>query len=130
LNETLVATCQMFLVPATILFAAVGVANTRFVKLLVCLLGWPLPRYGSIASGYGPDSRWLTAGPGLASPGRKQYRYHARFREVRESTKYEHVVAFADALPAIREKSTSIWASADCRVKRCWRPSYKFRRPH
>jgi DNA topoisomerase-1 len=35
---------------------------------------------------------------------RKQYRYHARFREVRESTKYEHVVAFADALPAIREK--------------------------
>jgi hypothetical protein len=39
LNETLVATCQMFLVPATILFAAVGVANTRFVKILVCLLG-------------------------------------------------------------------------------------------
>jgi DNA topoisomerase-1 len=35
---------------------------------------------------------------------RKQYRYHPRFREVRESTKYEHVVAFADALPAIREK--------------------------
>ena len=35
--------------------------------------------------------------------GRKQYRYHARFREVRESTKYEHVVAFAHALPAIRE---------------------------
>jgi hypothetical protein len=34
---------------------------------------------------------------------RKQYRYHARFREVRESTKYEHVVAFADALPSIRE---------------------------
>lgn len=39
MNETLVATCQMFLVPATILFAAVGVANTRFVKLVVCLLG-------------------------------------------------------------------------------------------
>ena len=39
LNETLVAMCQMFLVPASILFAAVGVANTRFVKLLVCLLG-------------------------------------------------------------------------------------------
>jgi DNA topoisomerase I len=36
--------------------------------------------------------------------GRKQYRYHPRFREVRESTKYEHVVAFAHALPAIREK--------------------------
>jgi DNA topoisomerase-1 len=35
---------------------------------------------------------------------RKQYRYHARFREVRESTKYEHVVAFAEALPGIRAK--------------------------
>jgi DNA topoisomerase I len=35
---------------------------------------------------------------------RKQYRYHVRFREVRESTKYEHIVVFADALPSIREK--------------------------
>lgn len=41
---------------------------------------------------------------GRDAKGRKQYRYHARFREVRESTKYEHVVAFAAALPAIREK--------------------------
>jgi DNA topoisomerase I len=41
---------------------------------------------------------------GRDAKGRKQYRYHARFREVRESTKYEHVVAFANALPAIREK--------------------------
>jgi DNA topoisomerase I len=41
---------------------------------------------------------------GRDAKGRKQYRYHARFREVRESTKYEHVVASADALPSIREK--------------------------
>ena len=41
---------------------------------------------------------------GRDAKGRKQYRYHARFREVRESTKYEHVVAFADALPSIRQK--------------------------
>jgi DNA topoisomerase-1 len=40
---------------------------------------------------------------GRDTKGRKQYRYHAHFREVRESTKYEHVVAFADALPSIRE---------------------------
>ena len=40
---------------------------------------------------------------GRDAKGRKQYRYHARFREMRESTKYEHVVAFADALPAIRK---------------------------
>jgi DNA topoisomerase-1 len=41
---------------------------------------------------------------GRDAKGRKQYRYHPRFREVRESTKYEHVVAFADALPTIRAK--------------------------
>jgi DNA topoisomerase-1 len=35
---------------------------------------------------------------------RKQYRYHARFREARESTKYEHLVDFAQALPVIRAK--------------------------
>jgi len=35
---------------------------------------------------------------------RKQYKYHAQFREVRESTKYEHMVAFARSLPAIRAK--------------------------
>jgi DNA topoisomerase-1 len=34
--------------------------------------------------------------------GRKQYRYHPQFREVRESTKYEHMMAFARALPAVR----------------------------
>jgi DNA topoisomerase-1 len=39
---------------------------------------------------------------GRDAKGRKQYRYHPRFREVRESTKYEHVVAFAEALPTIR----------------------------
>jgi DNA topoisomerase-1 len=41
---------------------------------------------------------------GRDAKGRKQYRYHPRFREVRESTKYEHVVAFAEALPSVRAK--------------------------
>ena len=41
---------------------------------------------------------------GRDAKGRKQYRYHPGFREVREGTKYEHVVEFADALPDIREK--------------------------
>ena len=36
--------------------------------------------------------------------GRKQYCYHLRFREMRESTKYEHLIAFAQALPALRTK--------------------------
>lgn len=39
---------------------------------------------------------------GRDARGRKQYRYHPRFRDIRESTKFEHMLAFADALPAIR----------------------------
>ena len=35
---------------------------------------------------------------------RKQYRYHPLFREVREGTKYEHLIAFADALPSFGAK--------------------------
>lgn len=41
---------------------------------------------------------------GRDARGRKQYRYHPRFREVREHTKFEHVIAFAQCLPAIRKK--------------------------
>jgi DNA topoisomerase-1 len=41
---------------------------------------------------------------GRDAKNRKQYRYHAEFREVRESTKYEHMLAFAQSLPAIRTK--------------------------
>ncbi|MDP9151866.1 MAG: DNA topoisomerase IB, partial [Myxococcota bacterium] len=33
---------------------------------------------------------------------RKQYRYHARWREVRDETKYHKMIAFADGLPRIR----------------------------
>jgi DNA topoisomerase-1 len=41
---------------------------------------------------------------GRDARGRKQYRYHPQFREVRESTKYEHMLEFARALPAIRHR--------------------------
>jgi DNA topoisomerase-1 len=40
---------------------------------------------------------------GRDAKGRKQYRYHPAFREVRESTKYEHMMEFAQGLPAIRK---------------------------
>jgi DNA topoisomerase-1 len=40
---------------------------------------------------------------GRDAKGRKQYRYHPKFREVRDSTKYEHMLEFARGLPAIRE---------------------------
>lgn len=39
---------------------------------------------------------------GRDAKGRKQYRYHPAFREVRDSVKYEHVTAFAETLPHIR----------------------------
>jgi DNA topoisomerase-1 len=35
---------------------------------------------------------------------RKQYRYHSRWREVRDSTKYDRMMAFAKALPKIRKR--------------------------
>ena len=35
---------------------------------------------------------------------RKQSKYHPRWREVRDETKYERMLAFGAALPAIREK--------------------------
>lgn len=41
---------------------------------------------------------------GRDARGRKQYRYHPRFREIRDETKYERLLVFADALHAIRLK--------------------------
>ena len=39
MNDALISTCQLFLIPATLLFGALGVANTRLLKLIVCALG-------------------------------------------------------------------------------------------
>ena len=41
---------------------------------------------------------------GRDARGRKQSRYHPRWREVRDETKYERMVQFAQALPVIRER--------------------------
>ena len=41
---------------------------------------------------------------GRDAKGRKQYRYHPSFRAIREGVKFEHMLAFADALPTIRAK--------------------------
>jgi DNA topoisomerase-1 len=37
--------------------------------------------------------------------GRKQYRYHPRWRSVRDETKYERTIAFGKALPRIRART-------------------------
>jgi DNA topoisomerase I len=54
---------------------------------------------------------WITVEPdahlqatGRDAKGRKQYRYHPRWREVRHQTKYERMVPFARALPQIRRR--------------------------
>ncbi|MGH7721320.1 MAG: DNA topoisomerase IB [Candidatus Dormibacteria bacterium] len=41
---------------------------------------------------------------GRDARGRKQYRYHQRWREARDATKYERTVAFGEALPRIRAR--------------------------
>jgi DNA topoisomerase-1 len=41
---------------------------------------------------------------GRDAKGRKQYRYHARWRAVRDESKFERTVAFGDALPALRRR--------------------------
>ena len=42
---------------------------------------------------------------GRDARGRKQYRYHARWREVRDAVKYGRLIAFAQALPRIRRRT-------------------------
>jgi DNA topoisomerase-1 len=44
---------------------------------------------------------------GRDAKGRKQHRYHPRWREVRDENKYGRIVAFAKALPLIRQRVDS-----------------------
>src|SRR5947209_14892200 len=50
-----------------------------------------------------PDPRGHLQATGRDARGRKQYRYHRRWREVRDAVKYDRMLAFAAALPKIRE---------------------------
>ena len=54
---------------------------------------------------------WITTDPrghlqatGRDAKGRKQYRYHPRWRAVRDENKYERMLAFGAALPTIRAR--------------------------
>jgi DNA topoisomerase-1 len=56
-------------------------------------------------------SVWICPSPnghiqatGRDARGRKQYRYHDRWRQVRDAVKYDRLVAFGRALPALRER--------------------------
>jgi DNA topoisomerase-1 len=50
------------------------------------------------------DPRAHLQATGRDAKGRKQYRYHVRFREVRDEAKYERMIDFARALPKIRAR--------------------------
>jgi DNA topoisomerase I len=57
---------------------------------------------------------WISPDPtshlqvtGRDARGRKQYRYHPRWRAVRDKHKYGHLLAFAEALAAIRRRVSS-----------------------
>lgn len=52
-----------------------------------------------------PDPRGHLQATGRDARGRKQYRYHPKWREVRDGTKYGRLLAFGRALPAIRRRT-------------------------
>lgn len=69
-----------------------------------------LKRINSLAIPPGYSDVWICMDPrghiqatGRDAKGRKQYRYHSRFREARDDTKFAHMLEFANALPTIRE---------------------------
>jgi DNA topoisomerase-1 len=51
-----------------------------------------------------PDSNGHLQATGRDDRRRKQFRYHRRWREIRDETKYAHMIVFARALPGIRRR--------------------------
>jgi DNA topoisomerase-1 len=51
-----------------------------------------------------PSSNGHIQATGRDARGRKQYRYHPRWREVRDETKFGRMLAFSEVLPKIRER--------------------------
>jgi DNA topoisomerase-1 len=54
-----------------------------------------------------PEASGHLQATGRDARGRKQYRYHPRWRELRDDVKYGRLVAFAQALPRIRNRTTA-----------------------
>ncbi len=52
-----------------------------------------------------PVKRGHLQATGRDARGRKQYRYHPRWREVRDEAKYERLIEFARALPRVRRRT-------------------------
>jgi len=54
-----------------------------------------------------PDPRGHLQATGRDARGRKQYRYHPAWRAVRDEVKYGRLIAFAEILPAIRQRTAA-----------------------
>ena len=52
-----------------------------------------------------PSPRGHIQAVGIDAKGRRQYRYHEKFREVRNANKYGHMLRFVKALPKIRRRA-------------------------
>jgi DNA topoisomerase-1 len=72
-----------------------------------------LRRIASLAVPPAYKEVWICVNPrghlqatGQDARGRKQYRYHPQWRQVRDSAKFDRMVAFGDALPRLRRKLT------------------------
>jgi DNA topoisomerase-1 len=52
-----------------------------------------------------PDPLGHLQATGRDARGRKQYRYHPKWRVIRDETKYDRMIGFAQALPQIRQKT-------------------------
>jgi DNA topoisomerase-1 len=73
--------------------------------------GTELARIRSLAVPPAYADVWICPSPnghiqatGRDARGRKQYRYHPKWREVRDETKFGRMMAFSEALPKIRER--------------------------
>ena len=54
-----------------------------------------------------PDSRGHLQATGRDARGRKQHRYHPRWRQVRDEAKYGRILEFAAALPGLRKRAAA-----------------------
>lgn len=52
-----------------------------------------------------PDPKGHIQATARDARGRKQYRYHTRYREARDQSKFRRMLEFSEALPAIRERA-------------------------
>jgi DNA topoisomerase-1 len=59
-----------------------------------------------------PDPQGHLQATGRDARGRKQYRYHPKWRIVRDETKYDRLIGFAAKLPAIRKRTSAHLRSA------------------